>query len=429
MVDVDFLVNILIALGVGGVVGIEREHRGEATKVIAGVRTFPLIAVAGLLVVRLGAEVHSPLPVAVGLLAALGFSLALFAARHSMGVTGLTTPAAMFVTFLAGAMIGFDMRIEAMVVGVATAALLVSKRRLHTIAHHLTDEEVMSAVQFITLAFILFPLTASLQRSLDPWGLIGPKLVIDPYWVLLIVVFVSALSFVSFLAMRVVGARRGVEVSGLLGGLVNSEATTASLAAQARDTPELVRPAIVGALLATGTMFVRNLAIAAFVDPSLKVAVIMAPALAAMAAMTLGIVLLRERNMRDQSQPSAVHIGNPFAILPAVKFAAVFLGISLLAYVARAFLGPWGIYATLPGAFISGGAVVASVGSLALAGTVSPAEAGAVAVLACAIGAFNKPLILRTVHPDMYRRSAFAFVLVGSVGIAVLGATALLIRS
>lgn len=423
MVDFEFLVNVLVALGVGGVVGVEREHRGDRARVIAGVRTFPLIALGGLMSAELGAEYQSPLPVVVGAAVAGAFAIGLFAARHQMGETGLTTPTAMFVTFLAGALIGFNLRLEGMVIGVATAALLVSKKRLHGIAHHLTDEEVMSAVQFMTLAFILFPLTASLTQPLDPWGLVGPQRLLDPYWILLIVVFVSALSFVSFLAMRVVGAKRGVEVSGLLGGLVNSEATAASLAAQARDDSTLERAAVVGTLLATGTMLVRNLAIAAFVDPSLGLAKFMAAPLAAMALVTSCIVLLRERAMKEHPTPQ-FRIGNPFAIIPAVKFAAVFLFISVLAFGAQSLLGPWGFYASLVGAFVSGGAVVASAGTLMAAGNVQPFDAGVVAVMACVIGAFNKLIVLRATHEGMYRRSAFAYAVVGVVGVVVLAVIA-----
>jgi uncharacterized membrane protein (DUF4010 family) len=249
---------------------------------------------------------------------------------------------------------------------------------------------------------------------------------VDPYWVLLIVVFVSSISFVSFLAMRMVGTRRGVEVSGLLGGLVNSEATTASLAALAREDRELVRPAAVGALLATGTMFVRNLAIAVFVDPSLRLAGFMAPALVAMAIVTLAISFLRERTMQGHPNP-ALDIGNPFALAPALKFAALFLFISVLAYGARLFLGPWGVYASLVGALVSGGAVVASVGTLAAAGAVDPLTAGIVGVLACVIGAFNKLVILKATHREMYERSAFAYALVTVVGVVVLGITAALV--
>lgn len=423
--DFEFLVNVLIALGVGGVVGIEREHRGDKARVIAGVRTFPLIAVAGVLAVRLGVETASPLPVFVGAIVAGAFAMGMFWARHQMGETGLTTPAAMFVTYLAGGLIGYGFRIEGMVVGVATAALLVSKKRLHGIAHNLSDEEVMSAVQFITIAFILFPLTAGITAGFDPWGLTAPGGSLSPYGVLLIVVFVSAISFASFLAMRTIGARRGVEVSGMLGGLVNSEATAASLAAQAREDSALVAPAMVGTLLATGTMFGRNLAIAAFVDPSLALAAFMAPALLLMALATGFIVVLRERTMRDHPNPP-VSLGNPFAILPAVKFAALFVLVSLLATAARGALGPYGVYATLVGAFVSGGAVVASVGALTVSGAVHPFDAGVVAVLACVIGAFNKLLILRATHQGMYQRSALAYAVLTAVGVVALAATALL---
>ncbi|MCA1812499.1 MAG: DUF4010 domain-containing protein, partial [Halobacteriales archaeon] len=333
----------------------------------------------------------------------------------------------MFVTFFAGGLIGYGLRLEGMVVGVATAALLVSKRRLHGIAHHISDEEVMAAVQFITLAFILFPLTASITQPLDAYGLVGPKRVFDPYNILLIVVFVSAISFASFVAMRSVGARRGVEVSGLLGGLVSSEATTASLAVQARQDEFLERPAVVGALLSTSTGAVRNLAIAAFVDLSLGTARIMLPAVAVMALAGLALALLRERRVGDVPVARAT-IGNPFALGPAVRFAIIFALVSALAYAARVALGSWGVYASLLGALVSGGAVVASVGSLAALGQAEPTTAGIVCALACIIGAANKLLILRATNTSMYKHSAAAYAFITLLGALALGATVLASR-
>jgi len=428
MTEFDLLVNLLVALGVGGIVGIEREHRGDPTRVVAGVRTFPLVAMAGVLAVDLGHRFgDSALPLTIGLALAGAFALALFAARHTMGVTGLTTPAAMVVTFLAGALIGFNLRIEGLIVGVATASLLVSKGRLHSIAHHLSDEEVMSAVQFITIAFVLFPLTLSLTHPLDPWGLIGPGRVADPYNVLLIVVFVSSISFASFLAMRNLGPRTGVEVSGLLGGLVNSEATTVSLASNARAQPSLEQVALVGALLATLTMFVRNLVIAAFVDLSLGVARLMLLPIALMVVGSAAASLWQERRARHEGHPT-LDIKNPFAIGPAFKFGVLFLAISVLAWAARQVLGPWGVYASLAGALVSGGAVVASVGTLAATGSVDAVTAGRVAVLACVVGALNKVVILRATNSAMYRRSATAFIAVGALGLVGLVVTALLVK-
>ncbi|HVL88413.1 MAG TPA: DUF4010 domain-containing protein [Candidatus Thermoplasmatota archaeon] len=420
MADVDFLVNLAIAVGIGGLVGLEREHRRDRVPVIAGVRTFPLVCAMGVLLVRLGDLSGSHLPLAVGLFAVGGLAVALFYIRHTMGLTGLTTPFAMFVVFLAGTLVGFDLRIEGAIIGVFVTFLLVSKDRLHGIAGNLTEDEILSTLQFVTLAFILLPLTGMLRGALDPLGLVGPGRPIDPYGLLLIVLFVSGISFASFLAMRQVGATRGVSVSGLLGGLVNSEAATASLAALARERRDLERVAVVGVLLSVAGMLVRNLAIAAFVDPSLTIATFMLPAVLLMTVASAGLALHAQQ--RTHEVAGDVRVANPFAIWPAFKFAAIFAVIVLGATAARSLLGEAGVYASALGAFASAGAVIASVGALAATANVPLLVAGQVAVLACLLSVANKALILRATNPDLLAsawRPVVLLVVLGLLGLVL----------
>jgi uncharacterized membrane protein (DUF4010 family) len=423
-----FLLDLLVTVAAGALLGIEREHRRDRTRVIAGVRTFPLIAVAGFLVATLEAGVPGPL-VAVGL-AVLGLmAVAFFNVRHRLGVTGLTTPVAMIVTFLVGVLVASGLRLEAATVAVVATVLLLTKRRLHRFAEVLTEDEIMSALQFITVAFILFPFAARLEGPIPGTrGLVGPGELFDPYKTLLLVVFVSSLSFASFLAMRLVGPHQGVEVSGLLGGLVNSEATAASLATTARERPELVASAVVGAFLATTTMFVRNVAIAAFADPSLEVAIVMVPALGLMTV--AGGVILWRRWPRDRpAEGEPVEVDSPFAVGPALRFALLFSLLWAAAKLAQANVGTLGVLATALGGFVSAGAAVASVAGLyASASTdISLAVAAQTAILATVVGAFNKLLVLRATNQEVYERARLPFAGLTLVGVVGLAATVLMI--
>lgn len=420
-----FLLDLLITVAAGALVGIEREHRRDRTRVIAGVRTFPLIAVAGFLAGFLEASgVGGPL-VAVGLAAFSLLALAFLYVRHRLGVTGLTTPVAMVVTFLVGVLVATGFRQEAVGVAVVTTVLLLTKHRLHRFAEVLDQDEIMSALQFITVAFILFPFAARLEGPVPgTQGLVGPGALFDPYTTLLLVVFVSTLSFASFLVMRMVGPHRGVEVSGLLGGLVSSEATAASLATTARGRPDLTASAVVGAFLATTTMFVRNVAIAAFADPSLDVALLMVPALGIM--ILGGGVILWNRWPRDRpAEGEPVEVDSPFAVGPALRFAFLFALLWAAARLAQAQLGSLGVLATALGGFVSAGAAVASVAGLYASGTVEIPLAVAVetAILATVIGAFNKLLVLRATNPDVYDRAKAPFAGLTLLGLLGLAAT------
>lgn len=404
---VGFLLDFAVAAGIGGLIGVEREHRPDQQQVVAGVRTFPLIATAGYLTAFLARLSGSPFVLAAGLLGIFAFALMLMVVRQGLGQHGITTPSVMVITFFLGVLVGYGYLIEATAVGVAATALLVTKERLHRFANILEDTELLSALQFVTLLFILLPLTRTMPSEIYGQRWLGRGALVDPYVILLVVVFVSAISFASLVAMRQVGPRRGLAVSGTLGGLVNSEATTASLAQRARDHPELLRPALMGAILASTTMLVRNLAIAGFADPSLTLMKLLAPLLVPIAIVG-GWYAWRLRGRPVEAVPP-VRVGNPFAVGPALRFALIFAAVSLVASLARDHLGEWGVYVAALGGFVSAGAVIASMAGLLTIGALPVELALRVCVLATGASLAGKLVIIRAVDRDMLRPATAPF--------------------
>jgi uncharacterized membrane protein (DUF4010 family) len=417
-----FFVEFIVAGAVGGLIGLEREHRSDNLTVIAGVRTFPLVSVAGFLCAWLAQQTDVTGAAAgawvmgAGILGVFGFAFMFIHMRLAMGQSGVTTPIAMVVTFLLGALIGYGYTFEAVVVGVVTTFLLLTKQRLHRFAQVLDDDEILSALQFITILFILLPLTVDLQRGELGYDWLGRGALVDPFAILLVVVFVSSISFVSLLAMRRIGPGRGMEFSGFLGGLVNSEATTAALAQRARESASLVAPAVVGAILASTTMVVRNLAIAGAADPSLRLLLALAPYAIPLALLGL-FLAYRARSARADGIP-AIRVRNPFAILPALRFAAIFTAVSILVTLARTHLGEAGVYIASLGGLVSAGAVVASLASLAATGAVDFDVAVRTCLLALAASVLVKLVILRTVDEGVYLRARTSFLLLTGAALA-----------
>lgn len=414
----NFFVEFVVAGAVGGLIGVEREHREDGAPVLAGVRTFPLISIAGFLVAFLALQTDASFVVAAGIAGGFGLAFMFIQSRKALGIMGLTTPVAVLVTFLLGIVIGYGYTFEAVVVGVVATFLLVTKKRLHGFARILDDEEILSTLQFITLVFILLPLTASLPATVLglPW--LGRGALVDPYLILLVVIFVSSVSFVSLLAMRQIGAKRGIEFSGLLGGLVNSEATTAGLAQRAKEHPPLVSAAVVGSILASTTMLARNAAIAGVADRSLRLLVATLPYLLPIAVVG-AIIAYRLRSGEREEDGLAIRVKNPFAVLPALRFALIFAGVSLLANLATRYLGEAGVYVTSLGGFVSAGAVIASMASLVGSGTVSVSVALRVSLLATAWSVLGKIVILRAVDDATYRRARTPYLLMGGTALAM----------
>lgn len=388
--DFDLLIRMGVALAIGALIGLERERHRDRRTVLAGIRTYPLVALSGVLFAFLGTHLESPLYVVLGAFAFAGFALMLYRVRHSLGIHGITSPIAFFTTYLVGSLIGLGFLLEGVIAGVAVAILLFTRQSLHRLAEVMTQEEMAGALQFIVIAFILFPLIA--DNPLDPWGIINPK------WVLLIVIFVSGVSFASFLVMRTLGTNKGLPVSGLLGGLVNSEATTASLANLVSEKPHLMRQAVVGIALSNSTMLIRNLLIAGFVDPTFRFLILMAPPIILMAAVQTALAVMRHVQIKDEGE--AIRVKNPFAVGPAVRFALLFVGFQIvifgLTHIPRA--GEASVLIAAVGGLVSSAAVVASTGTLAAGGQVSLKIAVATAVLATIVSTLNKLIVTKAIE-------------------------------
>jgi uncharacterized membrane protein (DUF4010 family) len=377
------LLNLAAAVGIGALVGLEREHQHE--DVIAGVRTFPLISTTGFLTATLAVHLDSDLVMAAGVLLGGALALGFFTVRYWTGSVGFTTPMAIAVTYLAGAIIAVDLLIEGIVVAVATTFLLLTKDRLHRLADALDQEEIMGALQFVALAFVAFPLAIELDGTYLR-GLIGENRPVDPQWTLLIVVAASGFAFVSFIAMRRLGGRQGMAVTGALGGLVNSEAATASVATIAKNASNLRKAAAAAVLAAAGTSLVRNLVLAGFADPSLSLVEPFAMLIAAPLAVSAVLVFVLARKAPPAAATEEIGLKSPFAIKPALTFALVFTAVNAAAFFLQRGAGDLGVYATSIGAVVSSGAVVASAANLIYTGTIGVDVGLVTAGLATLIG-------------------------------------------
>jgi uncharacterized membrane protein (DUF4010 family) len=396
--DPDFLYHALLAIGTGALVGLEREHHKDEMAILAGLRTFALISLFGFIAGYFATfDPGYEMLVVIGVPVVAAFGLLLAYIKFLKGSPGMTTPMAMVVVYLGGVLVGYDLLFEAAVITVATTFLLISRRRTHKFAKVLDDDELIGALEFLTIVVIFFPLTYFLKLE-SPLDALNRGGIADLNYILLLVAFVSGISFVSFLLIRKEGAKRGVVFSGLLGGLVNSAASTASMCNMVKDRPDLARNAATGIYLATGMMMVRNLVIIAFAEPDMSTAAIVAPALLFSAAFTLALGFMTVRNDGDVGK---VEMRSPFAIGPAIKFALLIFVLSIFTYGADLYLGSGGVYFSAIAGLVSSAAVAASLGSLVTIGNVSASIAAQTLMLATTVSVIGNLLIIRTTSPQV----------------------------
>jgi uncharacterized membrane protein (DUF4010 family) len=328
------------ALLLGALLGIEREKRNMREGFgIAGLRSFVLLALLGAVGGYMGTALAMPwiLPavvVVVGVVVAAGYVAGV---RQRPEQVGLTTELAAVAACLLGAMATTGFRDLAVGLGVGMAALLAYKQPLHQLVGQLGWEDVLVGMRLLLATFIVLPLLP--DRAIDPWG------AINPYKLWLLVLLISGMSLVGYIATRWLGPGRGIAVTAATGGLVSSTAVTLAFAKQSRDEPQRARALAGGVLLAWAIMFVRVVAVAAVVQPALALA--LAVPCAAMTAVCAGAagVAMRSRDGGGADGLPAVPMRNPFSLLAASKFAALFAVVQLLLKLGQQYLPQSGVYA------------------------------------------------------------------------------------
>jgi uncharacterized membrane protein (DUF4010 family) len=341
-------VSVGIALAAGLLIGLEREQSWRPSKdhgsFLGGVRTYPLFALLGAVSTLLGRvlSVWFPLVGFLGVLTLVALSYADDVKKERD--RGLTTEASMLLTFLLGALASSSGVVEPMgrrVIAVAALAVVVTlllsaKPVLHALVERVSRDDLFATVKFLIVAVLVLPLL--------PNTTMGPLDVINPFRVGLMVVLIAGISFLGYVAIRVLGPGRGLTVTALLGGLVSSTAVTLSFAGRARKEPALAPVAALAIVLASTIMFARILVeVAAVHLPLLRP--LMLPVLAMGTAGVTAAAILYRGARGTNPAPSAVPLSNPFELSSAVRFGLLFAGVLVASKAAELYAGPAGIYA------------------------------------------------------------------------------------
>lgn len=396
--------HLLLAGALGLFVGMEREHSGKQ----AGLRTFGFVALLGCA----GAIVGPAYGVAsLALTGVLIAGVEVDAIVHHRQPE-VTTMAALLVTCLVGTFAGQGHVLTPTTLAVVTAGLLAWKERLAGFTLGLTREELRSAILLAVLAFGVYPLL--------PEGSLGPQRLVDARLAWITVLLIAVIGFVNYILLKLYG-HRGIELTGLLGGLVNSTVTATELSLRARDEPSLTRSVFRGISLSTAAMAVRNVVIVGVVAAStLTTAAVPLGVMAAGATVTAFVF---DGGRTTPGAITEVGLRSPFSLTSALKFGVVFLALQVVGGIANNALGGTGFYSVaFVGGFVSSASTVGSAAALAANHSISPTTAGVGAVLASVASTMaSVPIVARVSRcPALTRRIVVTFgCLIGSAAIAV----------
>jgi len=403
MINTVLIWEIVLSIILGAFIGTEREyHKG---KVGIGIRTTAFVSLIGMLSTYFSMMFGVPYIMLLGLIAVAAYSVSIFwyRVKEQMHHVGLTTSATIIVAFFIGAMVAFSLFAEASVLSIAVFILLFSKRGIRKRIKHLTNDEIISALQFAIIAFVIYPFIPNTE-----YFMINFRSVLE------VVIVVSLISFIGFIAMRRFGLKWGSLITGLCGGIFNSSAVVISMMHMYKKNKKALNLFVFASLLAFMAMILRNFFIGSIFSNNIAALDYMAKFIA-IAMLYYAFVFYFFSRKLPKIKNKKIESKMPFAIKPAIYFGILF---TIILFISKFGVNYFGAGALLPISFFGGlvsSSGIAAASALMFAGGSISAEMLTISIAIACIAAMIGDTLISYVFKAQKFGTKIAYFVIGLI--------------
>ena len=336
--QLDLLIRLLVACGIGLLLGLEREHSALLKKehIFAGIRTFVLLALTGFTGVALHFLV-SPWVFAAILLSVMALTAISYWITSIKGDIGATSELAGLLSMILGALTFLGYIELSLMITVIVLVLLSTKMQLMNVIGKITNEEIYALVRFVVMALLIFPFLPN--ENYGPYQVINPR---EIGWV---IILTSGLGFLGYVLMRVLGANKGILLTGILGGLVSSTMVTWVFSKKSKEGDAL-NSLYTSAILAACTIMVVRVALWVFLFNKLLLVGLALPLSILFLTAAGATIYFYMRNKKDGATEAQLPLGKPLEMTNAILFGVLYVAILLVITYANDYFGDEGIYIT-----------------------------------------------------------------------------------
>lgn len=328
-IDNALWLNLAVALGIGLLIGAERERsKGNGPeRSAAGIRTFTITTLLGAVSIVFN----------VWLLIASIICVMIFAATAYYSKRtedpGLTTEITLIFSVILGGL-AISEPILASALAVSVAILLSAKEPMHGfVLATVTKDELNDFLILAAATLIILPLV--------PNAFIGPFEAINPRNLWLIVILVMTISALGHLALRWLGGRVGLPLVGLLSGFISSIATISAMGARAKESPHLLSAAVAGAVLSSLTTILQIAMLLVAIHPPSLIALLWPLTFGGISIAVYG--LFATVNSYHDPHVDAQKPTKTFSVKTALLFAAIIAIILIASAALNAWFGQAGL--------------------------------------------------------------------------------------
>ncbi len=283
-----FLLTLAVSFLIG--IGLREYYEGEQKFDTFGtVRTFVFIGMLGFVLFQLPEIGHYAY---LAGFAALSVFLALYYAnkieqKKSPGMIGILIG---LLTYAAGPITLMQPAWFLVLIAISILFVLHSKGRIRRFTDRLETGEVVTVCKFLAIAGVALPLIPPDPAMIGGWaGRLMALLPVTPRQLWLAVVITTSISYAGYVMQTYLLPKRGLLLTGLVGGVYSSTAAVLVISRRSRETPAISDQAAVAVLFAVAMMYLRLVALVAIFRFGLSASA--APALVTLAALALAYAM------------------------------------------------------------------------------------------------------------------------------------------
>lgn len=348
--------EFLTILTLGFIIGLQRELSFfyDNKRVYMGARTFAIIALCGYLSAKLYQKYPEILLISSIVIALFVAIFYILNRLKDPKERGNTTEFSAFLTFIIG-ILTFEMFEFAIFTTVMLIAILELKPKILTIKEEIRTKDVRATTLFLLMTFVVLPILPN--EPIDNYGVINPSHI----WMM--VILISGLSFLGYLATRFIDTSKGLILIGFFGGLASSTAITLTLSKKATKEREANKSLAIAIALASSTMFIRVIIWTFILNQELFQKSLIPYLLTTAVGYLLIYILYKNTDNREVSEQ--ISFKNPLEFKEALKIGVIFGLIFGILSLIKDYFGSFGVYiASFLSGFSDVDAIVLSLGEL-----------------------------------------------------------------
>jgi uncharacterized membrane protein (DUF4010 family) len=321
---INFVLVTLFSLLIGLSQRRLHSHAHEADHTFGTDRTFTFIGILGY-ILSLIDPTQGMMFAGGGLVLAMVMGISYYFHIRDLKDFGATTIFVALITYCIGPLIITQPLWLVLLIVVTLLIFTELKETFISFSQKIDRYEFITLAKFLIIAGVILPIL--------PDGPIVKGLSLTPYKIWLAIVVISSISYVSYLLKKFIFPKSSIILSGILGGLYSSTATTIILAKKSKKEPQHLNQYMSGIIFATAMMYLRILILILIFSAPLGHRVW--PYFLSMFGISLaiGLVVLFYKNRVISTRDDELQVDkNPLEFKVALIFTSLYVAFTFITY-------------------------------------------------------------------------------------------------